>query len=750
MDFRILGPVEAGDADRPVVLDSARQRALLGLLLLHPNEVVSSARIVDELWGERPPQTAEKMVQIAVSQLRKALGAARIETVPPGYRVRVDADELDAPEFARLADEGRRLADLDEHAPAAEAFRRALGLWRGRALEDVVFESLAQREVERLNEERVGVEIDRIECDLALGRHAALVPELRTLVQSFPYWERLHAQLMLALYRSGRQAEALAAFQEARRLLGDEMGLDPGLDLQALQRAILQQEPALAAPPRARRPRSASNLPAPPTPFIGREDDLAAAGALLRAHRLVTLTGAGGSGKTRLARELAERTADEHSGGVFWVALQAVRDPELVRPAVARALGTDEATLERGLDRDLLLVLDNLEQVLEAASQLGNLLARSPGLTLLVTSREPLHLAGEQQYPVAPLHEAEAVALFSERARAARPDYVQDATALEICRRLDCLPLAIELAAARVKALSGEELLRRLDRTLPLLTGGPRDAPERQRTLRATIEWSHELLTPDERRVFARLAIFAGGCSLEAAEEVCEAELDTLVALVDKSLLRREADRYSLLETIREFALERLEERAELDELRRRHAEHYLGVARSVEGLVRSPRAAATLDRLERDHENLRQALASVSDGEPDAALRLGVWGLASRLHSFGDAALERADLVEAERFYRESFELASQLGDDLQTAYCLGGLAAVAARRGDAGGAARLWGAMEALEQSAGAPLHATERGRYARIVGDPESVPETAPELAAGRSMGAADVVDSVVTPD
>jgi predicted ATPase/class 3 adenylate cyclase len=479
-----------------------------------------------------------------------------------------------------------------------------------------------------------------------------------------------------------------------------------------------------------------TNLPTQATPLIGRDRELAEAGRLLRAHRLVTLTGPGGSGKTRLALQLAADAVDDFPDRVVWVPLQSVRDAELVQPTVARALG-------RGTE-DTLLVLDNFEQVLAAAPRVADLLAQFPKLRLLVTSREALRIGGEREYPVAPLHELEAVALFSERATAAKPDFVEDEAVVEICRRLDCLPLALELAAARVKALSTEQLLGRLDRRLPLLTGGPRDAPERQQTLRATIAWSYELLTADEQRAFARLAVFAGGCTLDAAEEVCETAFDTVAALIDKSLLYREDDRYYMLETIGEFALERLEEDGELDEVRRKHAEHYLERARAVERLIRSPQAARAVDELERDHGNLRAALGWLSDETSDQPLRLAVWGLAARLHGSGDLALDRDETGEAARLYRESLEIGLQLRDELQIAYSLAGLAAVDARQGRLGQAARLWGSVIGFERTSGTPLNDTERQRYERILGDVERGAETSDEFAAGAAMTLDEAVE------
>ena len=434
---------------------------------------------------------------------------------------------------------------------------------------------------------------------------------------------------------------------------------------------------------------------------------------------------------------------EEFPDGVCWVSLQALRDPELVFATITQALGTTDDLVEHLANRQALIVLDNFEQLLPSASHLGDLLARLPHLKLLVTSREPLHLGAEYTYPVAPLQEREAVTLFLERARAGQPDFAYDEAIVEICRRLDCLPLALELAAARVKALSTAELLKRLDRRLPVLTGGPRDAPARQRTLRATIAWSYELLTLDEQRLFARLAVFSGGCAIEAAEEICEADLDTIAALIDKNLLRREGDRYAMLETIAEYALECLEDRSELEELRRRHGEYYLKRARSVERLIRSPQAAKLLDRLERDHGNLQTALAWASHGDPDRSLRLAVWGLAARLHGFGDLALKRRDLGEAARLYRESLEYGLQLQDDVQSAYCLAGLAAVDAQLGRRGFAARLWGSVTAFEQSTGTRLHNSERLPYERLLGELERAPDTSADFAEGESMTLGEAV-------
>jgi predicted ATPase/class 3 adenylate cyclase len=489
---------------------------------------------------------------------------------------------------------------------------------------------------------------------------------------------------------------------------------------------------------------NSTNLPIQPTPLIGRELEIQEAGELVTRHRLVTLTGPGGSGKTRLALQVAAEAVEEFPEGVVWVPLQALRDPELVLPTISRALAASEPLGDGIADRRVLLVLDNFEQLLASVSRVGDLLAQLPHLKLLVTSREPLHLAAEHEYPVTPLREREAIALFLARATAAKPDFADEKPVVEICRRLDCLPLALELAAARVKALSTEELLKRLDRRLPILTGGPRDAPERQRTLRATIAWSYELLTAEEKRVFSRLAVFTGGSTLEAAEQVCQADLDTIAALIDKSLLRREGDRYFMLETIGEYALECLEESGELEELRQRHAEYFLGQARSVERLIRSPQAARVVDRLERDYGNLRAVLRLFSDGTPDQSLQLAMWGLAARLHGFGDEALDRRNVDEAARLYRESLEIGLQLQDDTQMAYCVAGLAAVCAQRGRPDQAARLWGSVIAFERALGAPLHDPARRRYERVLSDLELGAEASPDDADGNAMRLEEAVD------
>jgi predicted ATPase len=364
---------------------------------------------------------------------------------------------------------------------------------------------------------------------------------------------------------------------------------------------------------------SNTNLPRPASSFVGREAEL---GEVLRrierGARLVTLTGPGGSGKTRLALEAAVTLVPDYKAGVFWVGLASLRTPALVTETIAQVLGAKHGLPEHIGERELLVLLDNLEQVVEAAPELSALLSVCPNLTFLCTSRELLRIRGEVEYPVPPLAEPEAVSLFCERSQLQRSDEVA-----ELCARLDSLPLAVELAAARTKALTPAQILERISQRLDLLRGG-RDADPRQQTLRATIEWSHDLLSDGEQALFARHSVFSGGCTLEAAEEVADADLDTLQSLVEKSLLRFTNERYWMLETIREYAGERLEESSEANERRRQHAHHYMSLALRAEPHLDGTREqSAWLDRIEVESANLREALPFLASGDPGGLLRL-------------------------------------------------------------------------------------------------------------------------------
>jgi predicted ATPase/DNA-binding SARP family transcriptional activator len=672
MEYRVLGPLEVVENGRRLNLGGAKQQAVLASLLMHADETVALERLVDDLWDDAPPETAQKTIQVYVSRLRKLLPEGAVERRPGGYALRLNVDRFDLRQFELHAAEGRSALAAGDRQQAAALLRQALNLWRGPALAGLGSEAL-RREAERLEELRLRTLEDRLEADLACGRHRDLVGELQALVGEQPLRQRLRAQLMLALYRSGRAGEALEVYRQTHRLLVDELGIEPGEELHALERAILRTDPALELPTIA-----PSNLPAQTTPLVGRERELAEVLELLREKRLLTLTGPGGVGKTRLAQQAASELADEFRDGVWFVSLAALRDPDLVLPTVGRTLNVGEPlTLEQYLsEKQLLLVLDNFEQLLEAAPQLGELLGQAPKVKLLVTSRELLHLAGEQGYPVPPLTDPEAERLFLERAQATTPGFRANEHVPAICRRLDNLPLALELAAARVKVLSPQALLARLEQRLPLLTGGPRDAPERQRTLRATTQWSYELLGPEEQRLFAGLAVFVGGCTLAAAEEVVGPDLDTLQSLVDKSLLHQIDDRFLMLETIREFALDLLHESDEGENLRRRHASFFAELLRSSE----DPHGRMTVagrpfrERVAPDTDNVRAAVEWAFGGDDvELALEL-IYGsdalstLSLReLANWYDRALERTDSVgeaTAAEVYRDAAFLRALLGE--------------------------------------------------------------------------------------
>lgn len=642
-EVRVLGPVTVVGEDGAVPLPAKHAR-LLAALTLADGRALGVDELVDAVWDGTAPTSARKLVQVYVSQLRKTLPAGCAITTRGGaYALDLAPDALDATRFERLVAEARDAAGAENPALALSLTERALALWQGRAYGELAYEDLAQLESERLEELRLVALEERFAALLALGRHAELHGEVQAFAADNPYRERAHELAMLALYLSGRQTDALEHFASVRARLDGELGLEPGERLRELQRRILQQDPALelSGVPAT----SAATLPAPHSSLVGRDRELDELAGLLarRDDRLIVLTGAGGSGKTTLALEVARRAADSYANGVLFVELAPLRDPALVIPTIAHEVGLAVGSGDDVLDvlatalatQEILLVLDNVEHVREAAASLPQLVAHAPRLTTLVTSRTVLHVSGERVFPIAPLPEDAALELFVQRACLLDPELVltgeDEADAREVCRRVDCLPLAVELAAARVRTLTPRALRSRLETRLGLLTGGPRDLPARQRTLRETIAWSVDLLDADARQALARLSVFPAGAPLDAAEQVCASHLDTLSALVDDHLVQRRVwsarPRLSLMETLHEYASELLAASSDdLERTRRRHAEWCLSLVEQAEPHLSTEQQAEWLDELESEHDSLRAALDYFDEaGETDLQLKLTV-----------------------------------------------------------------------------------------------------------------------------
>ena len=719
MQFAILGPLQVRDEAGVLTPAPGKRRALLALLLLARGTAVTVDRLAEDLWDGSPPPKARNAVQAHVSKLRKELGDAGrlIAAGPGGYALDVGEESFDVARFERLVAE----AVPDDPEAAAQQLREALALWRGPALCDVP-ERFAQREAARLEDARLQALEARIDADLELGRHGVLVAELEGLVEEHPYRERLRGQLMLALYRSGRQADALAVYAEGRRALAAELGLEPGPALRELERGILGQSPELDLPSRGP---ARSSLPVPPTPLVGRERELVELEEMLARDdvRLLTLTGTGGIGKTRLALEATRRAAPGYADGAAFVPLAAIGDEALVGPAIAKALGLreDESLAAALAPRSQLLFLDSFERLVGAAPLVAELLAAAPRLNVVVTSRAALRLIGEQEYPVQPLGEEPAATLFVQRASAVSPGFAltgeNSAPIAGICARLEGLPLAIELAAARTKLLTPAVLLTRLSSRLDILTAGARDAPERHQTMRAAIDWSYRLLDAPGRRLLDELAAFVGGASLDAIEATCGDVLETLAVLVDNSLVHRgdEAEpRFRLLDVIREYALEQLALQDE-DEVRARHAAYFLALAEAAEHELEHANQQEWLDRLELEHPNLRAALDfALASGDDEGALR-GAIGLrrfwllrghlaegrarldavlargvgdaeqrSAALNGLGFLAGEQGDLDASERYFEESLALARETAVPRRIGGPLGNLGTIAVFRGD------------------------------------------------------------------
>jgi predicted ATPase/DNA-binding SARP family transcriptional activator len=682
----LLGPLdvragEPGD-ERAVDLSGARLRGLLIRLAVDIPRPVSQAALVEALWGEEPPLDPANALQSLVSRLRRALGDAdSVLQVPGGYRLRLERDDVDVHRFADAARQGRDALRSGNVDTAVGLLRDALDIWHGPTPEGWGDTTDSTAHQTRLCEQRLDVTADLIEAEIALGRHSDVVAELETLAAQFPLRERFIGLLMRALAGAGRQAEALARYDRVRRELSDELGVDPSAELQATHLALLRGELDTIAQTgrdstgqsdgahsqttqRARR----TNMKTALTTFVGRDEEIARIGKLLNEVRLITLVGPGGAGKTRLASVAVTAVLDRLPDGVWMVELAPVTDPgdvpsavreatlvDLARPTVPSSMRDVTTRLVDALaDRECVLVLDNCEHVIDAAARLADdLLARCATLRIVTTSREPLGIVGETLVSVPPLPQPAvgaypndalahpAVLLFADRAVAVQPDFVVDehtvVPVIEIVRRLDGLPLAIELAAARLRSLPVDEIAARLSDRFRLLTGGSRTAVPRHRTLRAVVEWSWDLLSEPERLLAERLAVFAGTIATSDAIAVCADDrlpaddIDGLLdSLLDKSLLQASAlvgtPRYRMLETLREFGLERLTTRGEAGEMRRRHAARFSALVAEAGPHTRTASQLEWMARLEEERDNILSALRFLcDDDQAQAALELAI-----------------------------------------------------------------------------------------------------------------------------
>jgi predicted ATPase/DNA-binding SARP family transcriptional activator len=683
---RILGPVELTDAaGEPVPLGGARLRALLIRLAIEVGRTVPAERLAEDLWPRDRPADAGNALQALVSRLRQAAGKELIGYQSGGYRLGLDPGDIDEGVFEQRVSAGRAAIARGELAHGATLLREALALWRGDALADAADLPFAAGSSARLAEARLAATEDAVDAELELGRGPQLVAEVSELATANPLRERLRGQLMRALCAAGRQADALQAYEDIRHTLADRLGVDPSPALAAVHLAIVRGEavvgeaaagkperagPQVAGPGRGglRLAPAASglagNLPAQLTSFVGRDEELRTLRKLLGEARLVTLTGQGGTGKTRLAVEAAAQLADQLADRAWFVPLAAVRDGLDVPQAVLALVGVPEpmrldavhaAPLDRLTDalsaRQLLLILDNCEHVIDEVARLAEgVLAAAPGVRIIATSREPLAVTGETLCPVPALalppdqatadHAMSyaAVRLLVDRAAAVRPGFAVDdgnvADVVRICRGLDGMPLAIELAAARLRVLTPAQVAERLDDRFRLLAVGSRTALPRHQTLRAVVDWSWQLLDETERLLLRRLSVFSGGATPEAAETVCAFDgrpaagfIDVIASLLDKSLVTATGDRevrYGLLETVRAYAAERLAEAGEKQAVAATHAGYFLSLAERAEPLLRTRDQVEWLARLTAEHDNCSAALRHAIDtGDVALGLRL-------------------------------------------------------------------------------------------------------------------------------
>ncbi|MFF7093003.1 BTAD domain-containing putative transcriptional regulator [Streptomyces rubradiris] len=661
MRIALLGPVQALDGDgRPVGVGGPRPRMLLGRLALAAGDVLTPGVLIDGLWGTRPPADALNSLHALVYRLRRALPADGVlESAEAGYRLAVPKEQVDAARFEALAARGGRELAAGDPEEAASLLGEALALWRGPALADVRQAPFAGPAVARLDELRLAALEDHCDARLRLGDHAGALAGLEAASADHPLRERLAALRMRALRAAGRQSDALAVFEDVRGRLADELGVDPSAELREAHLAVLRGEPGPSA---VRSGPAPGRLPAPLTSFVGRDDELALLDSLLDANRLVTVIGPGGVGKTRLAVEAAARHRTRQQGRLWLVPLAGAHGPGSVADAVLGALSTPNAARPPADSRaepreqvvellgggEAVLVLDNCEHVVDAVAELAQyVLERRPRLTVLATSREPLQVLGEALCRIGPLSlprpgadpaeaaASAAVRLFADRATAVRPGFTLDGPTLtavgEVVRRLDGLPLALELAAARLRSMTAGEIAHRLDDRFRLLATGNRAAQPRQRTLHAVIEWSWELLTGQERTLARRMSVFPAPTGAGAVEAVCAGGTlpagevaYVLGSLVDKSFVERVGDGYRMLETVRAYAARRLLQAGEREAVRDRLVRHFADVAEEHEPLLRSARQQASFALLTAEYDNLVFALRAAVDGrDADAAARL-------------------------------------------------------------------------------------------------------------------------------
>lgn len=683
VEYRILGPLEVRESSRLVEIPGVKERALLALLLVELGTVVSTDRVIYELWSDDPPKTVQATVRTLVSRLRKIIGKDSIVAERPGYRLTAAPAAVDSQVFEKLADEAFRNR---AHVQAAErTSAEGLALWNGRALADLDGFDFAANESRRLEQRRLDLLELRLDTGMRMGKHIDLIPDIRTAVDQNPMHERFHGMLMLALYRSGHTPEALAVYRDLATKLGEELGIGPSHELRSIEAAIVTEDDSLDLDT----PVHPHNLPFSLTSFVGRANELDALIEAVPDRRLLTLTGPGGSGKSRLAVEVGNRLIPAFPDGVWRVELAPLRGPDSIAPTISAVFGDPGSHSSDPLGSltdllgqgRLLMLLDNCEHLLNSvAPTVTTILETCPNLTILATSREPLGIAGESVWLVPPLRtpdpsssieeqgSSEAVRLFVSRARDVNSGFELDDDSsihvFEICRMVDGLPLAIELAAARVSTMSVNTLEERLRSDLSVLSSGRGSTTARHETMTAALDWSYRLLDPRTAEVFCKLAVFRGGCTSKDVRSVLGDEsMEIVTELVNRSLVERLHGRrleYRLLEPIREYANQRFEQLSDATEVLRRHAATYLQLARRADRALRGPEQIDWLRLIEEEHDNMRAAIARSLDSDDIAtSLELVAWlghfwfmaGLWKESWDWLRAAIEQAgDRFPAER----------------------------------------------------------------------------------------------------